>query len=306
MKKWFLVSPMLFLLFVPAIAPAQPIPNAGFENWVGTSPMNPVGWYADNYPAAPPYFSGAIPVTRTTTAHTGTYALQGSVVSYDFTGIGGMAYPPELWASFGYTGRPAALTGWYNFTSVGHDTLMALVNLYINNQSQVVAVGEGGSGTTGPGYSKFTMPLDYVSGATPDSAWIQIIIGTGDNDTLHIGSTFLLDDLAFEGQATGVMASIEKPATFALDQNYPNPFNPSTTIRFQVPEASNVRLSVYNVLGEEVAVLLNEQRQAGVYDLKFDAVGFSSGTYFYRIEAQSAAGNKGGNFVQVRKMTVVK
>jgi hypothetical protein len=305
MKKCFLVLPLVLLLCVFATAPAQTIPNGGFENWTGTNPMNPDSWYANNVPAIPNVWPGAIPVTRTATAHSGSFALQGTVVSYSFGGEGG-AYEPFIQTFFGYTGRPGALTGWYNFVPVGHDTLQAFVYLYSNNLSQVIAFGEGGSGATGPGWFKFTMPLDYVSAAAPDSAWIEVIIGTGDNDTLHIGSTFLLDDLAFEGQATGIAANSTKPATFALNQNYPNPFNPSTTIRFELPEASQVRLSVYNLLGQEVKTLVNEQRQAGVYDLRFDAAGLPSGTYFYRIEARSTDGKQGENFVQVRKMSIVK
>ncbi len=304
MKKYFLVLPLLLLLVMPGSSPAQ-IPNAGFENWTATNPASPTSWYTDNVPAVPPLFPGAAPVTQSATAHTGSFAVQGTVVSYSYLGQG-VAYEPWVQAFFGYTGRPAALTGYYNFASVGHDTLLIVTYLYSQNLSQLVAAGDWGSGSTGSGYTQFSIPLNYVSTAAPDSAWIQVLIGNGDNDTLHLGSTFLLDDLAFEGQATGISGPATKPVSFALNQNYPNPFNPSTTIRFELPEASHVRLSVFNLLGEEVAVLVNEQRQAGVYDQRFDAAGLPSGTYFYRLEAQNASGAQGGNFVQVRKMTILR
>ena len=88
------------------------------------------------------------------------------------------------------------------------------------------------------------------------------------------------------------------PEQFTLLQNYPNPFNPSTTIKYQLAENSNVELSVYNVLGEKVAVLVNEKQQPGSYSIRFDASNFSSGIYFYRIKA--------GNFTRIRKMIFIR
>ena len=75
------------------------------------------------------------------------------------------------------------------------------------------------------------------------------------------------------------------PATFALDQNYPNPFNPTTVVSFQVPVVSNVRLTVYDILGREVTTLVNEKKAPGMYSVSFDAAGLSSGVYFCRLTA---------------------
>jgi hypothetical protein len=302
MTKCFIILPLLLFLLLPAFAPAQ-IPNGGFESWSGTNPMNPDSWYANNIPGVPNYVPAITPITRVNTAHSGSYAAQGAVVSY----MDLASYGPVLQTYFGYTGRPAALTGYYNFTSASHDSFLVVTWLYNNNVSQLVAIGEAGFGPTGAGYTKFSIPLDYYPGTTaPDSAWIEMLIGNGDNDSIHVGSAFLIDDLAFEGSATGIASTPSVPAVYALDQNYPNPFNPSTFIRFELPEASRVRLSVYNVLGEEVAVLVNEQRAAGVFEQRFDAAGLASGVYFYRLEAQSTTGGQPRNFVQVRKMTLVR
>ncbi len=85
---------------------------------------------------------------------------------------------------------------------------------------------------------------------------------------------------------------------FNLEQNYPNPFNPSTIISFAVPKKSNVRLTIYDVLGNEISVLVDEELSPGRYSAKFDAVNISSGVYFYRIEA--------GLFVEMKKMLMIK
>jgi len=88
------------------------------------------------------------------------------------------------------------------------------------------------------------------------------------------------------------------PNDFTLKQNYPNPFNPSTNIEYSIPSESFVELKVYDVLGNEVATLVNEQQQAGVYRADFDAVNLPSGIYFARITANE--------FTQVVKMTLLK
>ena len=88
------------------------------------------------------------------------------------------------------------------------------------------------------------------------------------------------------------------PDQYALSQNYPNPFNPSTTIQYQVPIKSHVIIQVYDVLGREVATLVNETKEAGMYSLNFNAPRFSSGIYFYKLVA--------GTFTQVKQMMLIK
>ena len=91
---------------------------------------------------------------------------------------------------------------------------------------------------------------------------------------------------------------IPQPAQFMLYQNYPNPFNTSTKIRFQVSNFEFVNLKVYDVLGNEVATLVNEEKAAGIYEVEFNAEGLPSGIYFYQIKA--------GNFVKNNKMVLLK
>jgi hypothetical protein len=88
------------------------------------------------------------------------------------------------------------------------------------------------------------------------------------------------------------------PKTYALDQNYPNPFNPTTIINYELPITNYVDLSIYNLLGQKVTFLVNERQQAGEYQVEWDASGFSSGVYYYKIKA--------GKFQDVKKMVILK
>ena len=101
------------------------------------------------------------------------------------------------------------------------------------------------------------------------------------------------------GTVTGDIEEVEIiPTEFALFQNYPNPFNPGTLISYQLPEKSFVLIRVYDLLGEELATLVNEEKSAGSYDVNFHAGKLSSGFYIYTIKA--------GNFTSTKKMMLMK
>ena len=85
---------------------------------------------------------------------------------------------------------------------------------------------------------------------------------------------------------------------FTLEQNFPNPFNPTTKLSWQSPISSHQTLIIYDVIGNEVTTLVDEFRQAGKYELNFDASGLSSGIYFYKLSA--------GKFVETKKMILIK
>ncbi|MDP1676032.1 MAG: T9SS type A sorting domain-containing protein [Bacteroidota bacterium] len=101
-----------------------------------------------------------------------------------------------------------------------------------------------------------------------------------------------------KGLITGVESTELLPLVFSLEQNYPNPFNPTTTIMYSIPAESRVTLKIYNMLGQEVATLVNETMVAGRYTASFNASNLASGAYIYRIEA--------GSFVSNKKMILLK
>ncbi len=92
--------------------------------------------------------------------------------------------------------------------------------------------------------------------------------------------------------------SNEIPQQFSLSQNYPNPFNPVTNIKFQLPNAGFVKLTVFDLLGREIATLVNETMNAGIYNADWDASKYSSGVYFYKLETES--------FIETKKMILIK
>jgi hypothetical protein len=91
---------------------------------------------------------------------------------------------------------------------------------------------------------------------------------------------------------------IGQPTEYALYQNYPNPFNPTTTVKYQIPELSFVILKVYDVLGNEIAILVNEEKPVGVYEVEWNASGLPSGVYFYQLQTEG--------FVETKKMVFMK
>jgi len=121
----------------------------------------------------------------------------------------------------------------------------------------------------------------------------------GDIDVL---SSSAADDKIAWYENLGVVGvgsiSNEIPIKFSLRQSYPNPFNPSTIIRFAIPEESFVTIKVFNILGEEITTLINENIIAGNYEAEFYLTTLPSGIYFYQIQA--------GSFIETKKMVLMK
>jgi len=88
------------------------------------------------------------------------------------------------------------------------------------------------------------------------------------------------------------------PDIYQLSQNYPNPFNPTTNINYKLPKTSQVELGIYNLLGQKVATLVDKKQAAGTYTVQWEASGFSSGVYYYKIEA--------GEFSETKKLVLLK
>jgi len=123
----------------------------------------------------------------------------------------------------------------------------------------------------------------------------QPLIGLNFSSSYNLSGGFwfsydILTDVEFD--------NYNLPTQYRLFNNYPNPFNPSTTIIYQIPKQSIVILKIYDVLGREIAVLVNEEKPIGNYKIIFNANGLSSGIYFYRLVA--------GSFIETKRMVLLK
>jgi hypothetical protein len=141
------------------------------------------------------------------------------------------------------------------------------------------------------------------------TSWTQVNTGLTDTNVIALAAsgTNLFAGGTFSGvwrrPLSQMITSAESfvsglPSWYSLEQNYPNPFNPSTTIKYELPKSSEVRLSVFDMLGREVSVLVNDRREAGVHEVKFDGSNLASGVYIYRLQA--------GNFVQSKRFILLK
>ncbi|MCL4279712.1 MAG: T9SS type A sorting domain-containing protein, partial [Ignavibacteriaceae bacterium] len=118
--------------------------------------------------------------------------------------------------------------------------------------------------------------------------------------------TYRLKQIDFDGTFTysnEVAVDVVAPVSFSLDQNYPNPFNPSTKITFSLAVDSKVSLKVFDVLGQQVISLIDQDLSQGVHTYDFNAAGINSGVYFYKIEA---TGVNGSEYTDVKKMILLK
>ncbi len=283
----------LLFVIIPSFLFAQnEIPNPGFEDWANG---NPQSWGTTN-------IQGQVTnVTQSTEAHGGASAVRGEVVEFS-----GAAFAPSIFTGFSgilpfaVTKNYARFTGFYQFEpAVETDILVVTVNL-LDSDFGSVAIGEDSLATTSGSYAQFVVELDYSAGtSTADAAFAQIQFAIGGQGTVAVGTFFLVDDLQFEGTVTSVEQEAgQLPDAFTLQQNYPNPFNPSTTFSFTIPKAAKVRLTVFDLLGREVARVVDERLPAGSHSVQWQVSHLPSGAYYYKLTA--------GEFTDTRKLILLK
>jgi hypothetical protein len=243
------------------------------EFWLGTNPSNFTQW------ATWDWTNGGTKTNR--------------IAANDFYGF---AATSEMYFDDYYFGDvmppiiPVELISFTATTSEGLVELSWITATEINNQGFEIERRTETSEfrTIGfvEGYGTTTEPRSYI--------YTDV---TAENGTNY----YRLKQVDFNGTyeySDEVEIDVTGPLTFDLAQNYPNPFNPSTSIKYSVPESGNIRLSVFNIVGEEVAVLAEGFSQAGFYEVTFDASNLSTGVYLYKLQS--------ANSVQTKKMMLLK
>ncbi len=187
------------------------------------------------------------------------------------------------------------------YLSTDNGTSWTAVNIGLTNSNvRALAVSDTNlfAGTDGGGVfhstNNGTSWSSFNTGLTNNVVNALLVSGTylfaGTND--GVWRRPLLDVTGVEDKNN------EIPSKFTLEQNYPNPFNPSTTIIYSIPNLEFVTLKVFDVLGNEVATLVNEEKTVGSYEVEFNAANLSSGIYFYKLQT--------GSFVETKKMLLLK
>jgi uncharacterized protein (TIGR02145 family) len=203
--------------------------------------------------------------------------------------------------------------GWHIPTKAEFETLAAAVN---NDGNALIKKGEvTGAETNTSGFS--ALWAGYRSSSGSFGFYNHYFLSSTEfySDTYPMGLSIPNSSIYFsnfnkgygfsvrcikDGGVTSVEQEKEIPTTFELMQNYPNPFNPSTVISYQLPVAGYVRLKIYDLLGSEIATLVNEYQQAGIHNSTFNTQNLflPSGIYFYRLQA--------GNYTDSKKMLLIK
>jgi len=280
----------VFIILIFQLAPsAQEIPNHSFEIW---SDGDPVDWLTTDV-------IGFDAVSQSSDAYEGSSSAYLEILG-NVSGV----FLPSLQVSDGLGGigtpvtqRYSSFGGYYKFTKVGsgNESFVVQINMIDFNTTTLI-----GSGVLqfppASNWTEFNVPITYISEDTPDRAILfMTITDFGGQGT--VGSNAHVDYVMF-GSPNDVEQLSGLPVDYSLSQNYPNPFNPTTNIEYSIPEQSYVELKVYDILGNEVATLVNEEQPAGTYRADFDGKKLSSGLYI----AQLSTGSK----IQTIKMSLLK
>ncbi|MFZ1280396.1 MAG: T9SS type A sorting domain-containing protein [Ignavibacteriaceae bacterium] len=270
----YIYTILLVLLFAFSVIKSQ-VPNGGFENWTDGEPDF---WTTNNADTL-------ITITTSNSSHSGSSALKGECIPY---------FPPFLPVmgpigicdgdtddGFPIEFRYNSLKGFYKLNSQGGDQLF--ITLWVSVDTQAIGVGSILLNNAAS-YTEFAIPITYIDPATPNKCIISFqIINPVGGINVTLGSEMYLDDLELSMDMVSDVEAELQPFAFQLEQNYPNPFNPSTKISWQSAVSGHQTLKIYDVLGNEVATLIDEYRVAGNYEIDFDATGLSSGVYFYKL-----------------------
>jgi serine protease len=188
--------------------------------------------------------------------------------------------------------------GYYAIQNDGNDGGVGIYDIFTKDEKWQTLSGGIRKKNAGPQDVSMVVssgPYTINAGSSID---IAFVVAAGDS-LADLQNSVIASKTKYSNVLTGVEnQTTEKPLEFKLDQNYPNPFNPSTTISYQIPSASYVTLKVYDILGKEVATLVNRQENMGEHSVIFNAKNLTSGIYFYKLQA--------GNYIATKKLVLLK
>ena len=182
---------------------------------------------------------------------------------------------------------------WIDITSKFNNH--GILGMVINTNNRIFAAGEGVFNSTDYGENWYELNSGLDTTNTVGAIGINL------NDYVYLAAFYIYRSVNSTTSTENEIGDI--PSTFSLSQNYPNPFNPTTTITYQIPQTEFVSLKVYDILGREVATLVNEEKPAGIYEFQFsshsgEGRNLTSGIYFYQLKTD--------NYVETKKMILLR
>lgn len=296
MKTLYIITFILITIFTTTIKINAQIPNAGFEQWSGNEPT---GWFTDNA-------EGFTFVQPSSNPLSGAFSARLEVKSVQNILMPAVLAAGENGEGFPVNQKHGQLSFYYKFSKTV-STAYLVVSVGFKKGENEIGAGVLAINAPADNYTAVTIPVTYVTDDIPDLATILVELTDQNLNPAASGSYAEIDDLSFN-IISDVNDQKETIEDFSLEQNYPNPFNPTTKINYQLEKSGYVTLKVYDIIGNEITTLVNNQQPAGKYSVEFNASnlpsgvsargGYASGVYFYQLKA--------GDIVKTRKMTLIK
>lgn len=284
MKNLFLI--ILILFAISGNSPGQLL-NSSFEDWQEGEPVN---WMSND-------ISGDM-ITQSSDAYEGNSSL--ILKPADLLGSG---FPVFLFSSDAegnghpITQKYTSLKGYYKLSAAAEDVLWISV-VITESDSTVIGGGMIYLKEEKTNWTEFNIPILYDNlNGNPQMAYVTIALLDTAIGSANVNSVAFIDNFSLEN-TTSVDDGKIISDNFLLDQNFPNPFNPSTKISWSTNVAGKQTLKIYNILGNEVATLVDEFKEAGSYSVEFNSKGLTSGIYFYTLSL--------GNKSQTKKMILLQ
>ncbi|GIV46267.1 MAG: hypothetical protein KatS3mg036_1085 [Ignavibacterium sp.] len=291
MKTTLISFYLVFLLLNWNTTTNAQIPNSGFEIWDG---VNLVSWATSN-------IEGNITVMPSSNPLSGNYSVRLIAKSLMNNLIPSVISAGNDGEGFPVNQRHQQVSLYYKFSKT-ISTAYLVISVGFKKGDNGIGSGVIAISEPSENYVPITIPVTYVTDDIPDLGVILIQVTDQNLNPLAAGSYAEIDDISFNiiSDVNDVNPGLKN---FSLEQNYPNPFNPSTKIRWYSSSGSWTTLKVFNLLGHEVATLVNEYKPAGIYETEFNAAHFSglnlsSGVYFYQLKTDK--------FIETKRMILMK
>ena len=189
----------------------------------------------------------------------------------------------------------------YDFSASPGDTIISIPNG--SDTTDIVLLSKGMMEIFGVNRQHWDYLVDLNRYATDDEQFHTVVDSIGLSSVSSFGTAAEIRGAIINGIQYGTIININGNVTamlndFHLHQNYPNPFNPTTRIQYSIGRKQKVLIKIYDLLGKEIAILVDEEKPAGAYDVEFDASKLSSGIYFYQLQA--------GDFIETKKMILMR